>query len=196
MTPKAYNAINAAWPLGTHLPPLEPEEAVRAAKRLWKVARGTAWKGPVRVTSGRRYTRRLHGELVVNPERGWRDLVHLISHAAYAGGHDRHHADLEHRLITYVIEHDWLTGKLRKKPRAPKPPPTKDELRAAKLMHAEARIADWKRKAKLADTKLKHWRRVASGLRRALKPRLVPAAELTTETLAPADYLDTLGGNG
>src|SRR6516165_9378245 len=49
-----YERVNAAWP--NPRPPLTAEEAIRAAKRLYRFSRGRKWVGPVKITSGRRYT--------------------------------------------------------------------------------------------------------------------------------------------
>jgi len=164
-----YRRVNAAWP-GT-VPTLTAEEAVRAAKKLYRFAMGFSWTGPVVVTSGNRNTwvraRRVNGAwervLVVNPEHGWHDLVHLLSHycherTAHDGehGHNAAHARAEMRMIKEVVRRGWLDGKLKDEPK-PEPPPI--DPRAVKLERTDASIARWEAKLRRAENALKKLRR-------------------------------------
>lgn len=73
-------AVNRQWPKPCPAP--HPETALRAAKKLWRVATGKAWPGTWKLTSGNRSTW-FHGTVFsVNPE-SWRDMVHDLSHKAY-----------------------------------------------------------------------------------------------------------------
>ncbi len=65
------------------------------------------------------------------------------------------HAELELQMVLYVIEHDWLFGKLKTKEREM----TETERRDDELEHARRMLATWERRAKLAATKVKLWKR-------------------------------------
>jgi|SRR5262245_49739930 len=163
-----YRRVNASWP--EHVPPLTAEEAERAAKRLYRFVTKSTYTGKVVVTSGRRYsgqrwvrtTNSLVWErrIVVNPERGWRDLVHELSHAweAHAGthGHNATHARLEMRMIKEVVRRGWLEGKLKD---TPKPAPAPVDVRAVKMARTAAAIERWEKKLRRAETALKKLRR-------------------------------------
>src|SRR5262245_53561151 len=73
-----YARTNALWP--ATLPPLTAEEAVKAGKKLYRFVMGKAWLLPVKITSGNRYSYASGGVLSVNPDKGWHDLVHDLSH--------------------------------------------------------------------------------------------------------------------
>jgi hypothetical protein len=49
-----YASVNAQWP--ETLPMLTPNEAIAAAKRLYRFGMKRPWRGKWRATSGRRYT--------------------------------------------------------------------------------------------------------------------------------------------
>jgi len=162
-----YRRVNATWP--ETVPPLTAEEAVRAAKRLCRYVTGETWKREVVVTSGNRYSGRhwvrkngaiVGMALVVNPERGWRHLIHELSHTweRYAGthGHNAAHARLEMRMIKEVIRRGWLDGKLKDKPR---PEPSPVDPRAAKIERTAAAIERWEKKLRRAENALKKLRR-------------------------------------
>jgi len=72
----------AAWPAGT-LPTLTRDEAIRAAKRLWRQAVGLSWPGEWVAGIGNHRTRRRGNRFVVNPRGGWPELIHDLSHSAY-----------------------------------------------------------------------------------------------------------------
>jgi hypothetical protein len=163
-----YRRVNAAWP--AKVPPLTADEAVRAARKLYRFAMGYTWRGPVRVTSGRRYTWIRHGVLVVNPEHGWKGLVHLLSHychdrsvGADEQGHNAAHARAELRMIKEVIKRGWLAGTLVPKP---KPAPVPIDKHAEKVARTEAAIKRWTTKQKRAETALRKLRRRLRALER------------------------------
>lgn len=164
-----YAAVNGQWP--EPMPDLHPEEALAAAKRLYRFAAGKAWKGKWALTSGRRYTWPRSGVYYVNPARtngwsgrdiGWRDLVHMMSHYVNQRLHPtwkphgpEHHA-IERRMVAYVIEQGWLDGSLRK-PAKPKPD------RVAKKKEATAAaLKRWEAKKKRAETALRKLKRRAT----------------------------------
>lgn len=166
MTRARYARVNGEWPAGK-LPELEAGEAVSAAKRLYRFGMGKAWTGPVRLTSGRRFSWVSRRVLVVNPEGGhgrggWRDLVHDLSHYVHSqvnpgkAPHDPRHARIEAEMIGLVLSRGWLEGKLRR-PTAPKV--SAAEKRAAAV---RKRLAAWEAKLRRAETALKKLRRQAA----------------------------------
>lgn len=159
-TQARYVRVNAEWP--HPLPALTPQEAVSAAKRLWQFGTKRGWKGRVQLTSGNRSTwirwSRKPGEgriFYVNPDKGWRNLVHDISHLVHytlhpdLSGHDWRHGHLERAMVSLVVSKGWLEGKLRREPR-PKPNP--QEVHHARIV---ARIKAWETKRKRAENALK-----------------------------------------
>lgn len=180
-----YRRVNAAWPEnvpGRFEPgrAIDADEAVSAARRLYRFATGQTWKGPVHVASGNRaafWFRRVAidgspsfivqttDEMTVNPEQGWRNLVHYLSHWAVPGRHGADHARMELRLVKEVVRRGWLDGRLRKAP--PEAAPTADEARGARLARLEARRAAWDAKARRAARAIAKLDRQIRGLRRA-----------------------------
>jgi hypothetical protein len=120
-----YERVNATWP--KDVPALSAAEAIRAGRKLYRFGMRRTFKGPVRVTSGNRYTWIRRGEMLVNPQHGWHGLVHLLSHYCHRRlkpeemPHGRVHAQLEIRMIKEVLRRNWLDGKLRSQPKPPKP---------------------------------------------------------------------------
>lgn len=151
-----YDVVNAAWP--KDIPPCSREEAKRAALKL------------MLAFAGRRYSRHVYvrkcwiaaSEPYNDIRRGWRRLVHDLSHIVYRIEHKRGvfhahggiHARLEHAMIQHVLEKGWLTGKLKEKV-APKATPTDKAARIAE------RIKRWESKLRRAETALKKLRRTA-----------------------------------
>jgi hypothetical protein len=149
---RRYDRVNATWP--AILPALTAQEAVSAAKRLYRLGMGKAFKGPFRITSGRRYTWIRHGTFVVNPERGWHHLVHDVSHVVQYFSNPSHrphawsHSDIEKRMAEMVITRGWLDGGLKKEPK-PKP-----DIRRVRYERVLASIKRWETKVKRAETAL------------------------------------------
>jgi len=152
-----YRRVNAAWP--ATVPPLTAEEAVRAAKKLYRFERGYTWRGPVKVTSGRRSSAIRGGVIIVNPLGGWHELVHLLSHYLSPGKHGADHARCEMRLIKEVIRRGWLDGKLRSEPKPAAPAPALADIRAERQKRIEERIARWESKKRRAETALRKLRK-------------------------------------
>lgn len=145
----AYEQVNAAWPAGTRdgrdIKP-SPEEALSAAKRLYRIAMKRPFKGAVKLTSGRNYTWVRSGVLYVNPDQnggGWHEIVHALSHFAVrrlhptARDHGPQHAFIERMLIEEVVKRGWLDGKLKPKV---KPLVSPAALRAERARRALARL--------------------------------------------------------
>jgi hypothetical protein len=158
-----YERVNAAWPPGP-LPALTAAEAASAARRLYRFGyslfdRKRAYRGPVRITSGRNYSYVRSGVLRVNPEKGWHDLVHDLSHyvhsrctneAAHRGGH----AFVERVMIEHVVKSGWLTGTLKR----PEKPKLVRNVKADNYANAISRLKRWETKAKRAQTAIRKLR--------------------------------------
>jgi hypothetical protein len=156
-TQARYVRVNAEWP--TELPALTAQEAISAAKRLFRFGMKKAWKRSIKLTSGNRYTWIRSGVLYVNPDRGWHALVHDMSHLVHyrlhpnLSGHDWRHAHLERAMVSLVVSKGWLEGTLR---REPKPQPRLQDIRYARIV---TRIKTWETKRKRAETALKKLRK-------------------------------------
>lgn len=156
---KAYERVNEAWP--DEVPALSAEEATKAARRLYRWATGETWYGPEIVTSGNRYSGLVYHDglksLIVNPERGWKSLVHHLSHSFYWAAnpgekpHSKDHARLEKNMIKEVLRRGWLDGGLRTEE---KPKPSKVEELEKRLVALDSLIEGWERKAKRATNAL------------------------------------------
>ena len=160
--------VNSKWPSEKNLVPTE-QEAIRGAKRLYRIAMGHAWTGKVKLTSGNRYTWIRHGVLYVNPnhsrESGWKGIVHCISHWAHyrknpqEKPHSPKQAYIERDLVDYVLSNGWLDGSLKKTKAKPKPKIDIVQVRYQRILKREAA---WKAKlsrAKNAWSKLDKQRR-------------------------------------
>jgi len=163
-----YDSVNSQWPEGTNegrdLKPT-PQEAMAAARRLYRLGFGKPFKGKIVLTSGNRATWIRGNVLYVNPDQrqwwcstggGWHEIVHGMSHYVAArlhgSAHDHRHAWIERTMIEHVVKSGWLDGKLR---RPEKPKPTADDKRRAKLDGIERRLASWRTKRKRAETAIR-----------------------------------------
>jgi hypothetical protein len=118
-----------AWP--DVMPELTEAEATRAAKRLYRKFMGAPWRFDVVPVSGRCHSyirrvtvgRRRKTAIVVNPGRGWKELVHGLSHTFFRRLHPSlpphhfEHTHFEKAMVRYVIENGWLDGKLKPQPK-------------------------------------------------------------------------------
>lgn len=148
-----YRRVNASWP--TPVPQLTAEEAVKAARKLWRWGMGENWVGPIEVTSGNRYTWVRRGVLYVNP-RSWDRFVHDVSHLLWysanrgqAKPHDKGHARFELKIRKEVLRRGWLAGALKAKARAPQP--KGGDARLVRYRSVVVRMERWQ--AKLARAK-------------------------------------------
>lgn len=155
-TSDLYTRTNDSWQAKPHeLPKLTGQEAVSAVKRLYRKATGRAFKGKFKVTSGNRRTWIWNGVYVVNPDQGWHDIVHDVSHLCHRKinrgekPHSPRHARLEKMLIEHIISNGWLDGALK---REEKPEPPKSEIRVERL---KARLERWLRIERRAATAIK-----------------------------------------
>lgn len=181
--PGIYEAINVhdkepgpLWP--EHIPELTEVEAIRAARRLWRFSCGTTFSGVVKVTSGNRYNRiaweRSVRCIYVNPERGWRDFVHELSHAFdYVvngeSSHNKHHHRFEVKLVKEVVRRGYLDGKLRDPVESTNVVPIVDQKmleRRKRLDAIEMRMINWQRKQQRAERAIAKLNRQKRGLER------------------------------
>lgn len=142
--------VNSKWPKDAPVP--TPDEAVRGARRLMRVALGRKWSGQIKATTGNRNTWVRRGVLYVNPNErprgGWPEIVHGIAHFAHMRRYpnDRPHSDrqayIERDLVDYVLAHGFLTGALKSKAK-PKPP---RDLVAERYARMVKRLAKWEAK--------------------------------------------------
>jgi len=165
-----YSQVNDPWlsvPGGVTTKP-DAQEAVSAAKRLYRKAMGKPFRGTFKITSGNRYNWIRRNVFSVNPGGhhfgAWRDLVHDISHYAHqrlhpdSPAHGSIHRTLERELAIYVIESGWLTGKLKSKA-VPKAKPTGDQKRLLEGARIAERIKSWEAKERRAQNALKKLRK-------------------------------------
>lgn len=199
-----YARVNASWP--EQVPALTADEAVAAAKKLYRFAHGRSWKGKVVVTSGRNHTRmgyagrRRHQfdgtarpyAIIVNPRDGWHELVHHLSHWWGPHGHNAKHARYEMRMIKEVVRRGWLEGALKREPE-PEPAPIPAEeakalARAMKVERTDAAIERWERKKRRAENALKKLQRRKAALERAWARRIVDEAraEVRLDAIGPS----------
>lgn len=174
-----YTRVNALWP--EDVPALTGPEAIRAARKLHRFALGvTIPLAAVRLTSGNRFTWKRHGILSVNPERGWKKLVHHLSHLfdnrlhPETKPHASEHARLEMRMIKEVIKRGWLAGSLKDQPKALAP---ERDARAEKYARLYERVRKWEAKHKRAEVALKKLRRQCAYYER------VTGVDLTTAVI-------------
>jgi hypothetical protein len=123
MAVKQYDPIDIHKPVAPlwpdPLPPLTAHEAERAARRLWRYAMGETYTGKVHIGSGNRYNWYRNGVLTVNPSRGWKNLIHELSHYFWYDAnpgerpHSKHHARFEIKLTKEALRRGWLDGKLK-----------------------------------------------------------------------------------
>lgn len=158
-----YQTVNAVWP--EVVPDLTEQEALAAARRLYRFAMKR--KIPYKLRLGKLRNRSVDidsGGMIVDHRRGWRGLVHSMSHRCHFrlyrnaknfSGHDTRHAWIEREMIRKVVESGWLEGRLR---REPKPEPEVDHAQTRRDSTLAA-LARWTTKAKRADTALRKLRR-------------------------------------
>lgn len=191
MSRERYKSVNAVWP--SEVPKLEAKEAKTAALRLYRAHLGKKFTGKVKITSGNRYTWVRYGVLYVNPDRGWKALVHELSHLIHRRRnpgnrpHASTHTSLEREMIRYVLEKDWLSGKL-KRPETTKPPVDR-AARFAELVEkreAKARkmLEKWEKAQARAEKHVAKWQRVVKGYERRAARKGVVKAGVDIETAA------------
>lgn len=160
-----YDAVNAAWP--EQIPPITREEARRASTKLFAHFGGR--NRPVRkcwiVLSDR-------PNRTNDLSRGWRRLVHDVSHYVWDDrksklfkDHGGLHATLELEMVHYVLEKGWLTGALRIPEKAR---PDLATRREARLLHARSMLTEWTRTLARAERKVKEWRSIVKRIEKVL----------------------------
>jgi len=146
----------------TQIPPITREEAERAAKRLIRkfgsrkessIPRAKDMEGPKEVRRCWIAVTEPYGDL----DRGWRRLVHDVSHRIFRyrypkrRPHDSLHARLEAEMVRFVLASGWLTGTLRP---AEKEAPKRDH-QAVRYARAKATMERAEKRLKLAQAAIK-----------------------------------------
>jgi len=173
-----YNRlVNNKWPRSIPVP--SDQEAITGAKRLFRKAMGRAWRGKVKITSGKRYTWIRGNTFYVNPNdrrnRSWPGIVHDISHWAHyrKNPNDRPHSEkqlyIERDLTDYVLANGFLTGALKSKPR----PKAEKDIVAIRHQRLVEREKSWQAKLKRAQNALKKVQRTKREYERRHNNRLV-----------------------
>lgn len=176
---RLWGYVNDQWKAHpNHKTPPTPEEAIRGFKILYRAASGRAFKGKVVITSGNRHTWVRGGIWYVNPDEprwdglgGWAEIVHSMSHYFHSRNNPTlapHHAKqayLERKLTETALRRGFLDGKLKPKPKAPKPPV--DKLAVA-MERLEAREKAWATKLKRANTAIAKMKKERRSLERKI----------------------------
>jgi hypothetical protein len=181
VTPGAarYVSADAVWESVACVPPITRAEAEAAAKKLYRVFGGKT--GHDHQTRRAKLGRVRRCWITAQPgaglRRGWRRLVHDVSHRIFQyrhpgwRPHHPQHAALEQELAVYVVtQTDWLSQSLAC---APKSKPVRD-LATVRRARVEARLAGW-------EAKLKRAQKAVAKLRRqvAYYERRKPVAEVS-----------------
>jgi hypothetical protein len=169
-----YRSVNGVWP--DAIPPLTAQEAVTGTKRLYRLVMKKPFQGKVRITSGnRRGVAIRYGEMIINPDRGWREVVHSLSHRCHFRLYPNHrphdgrgtHAFVERMMIEHVIKSGWLEGKLRR----PEKPKANVDLKRLRYARICARIERWEAEARRAECALKRLAAKRAYYARTLSPQ-------------------------
>ena len=165
-----YGKVNRQFP--KDLPYITKEEAFKGYKLLMnkfgkKKVRNlsnTKWITK-KLIAGRTRPRKCWIALSGDPSslsKGWRRLIHDVSHRIYdfqnpnsSRDHSHKQAEIELEIGQYVMDKGWLEGKL--KPKA-KPILTKDEKVAKKISNFEKLLSRWETKQKTAHTYIKKYK--------------------------------------
>ena len=136
-------------------PELTDAEAIRVVKKLWRhFAGGSA--GTVFVSRGKRYGvyRDHDGCFHVNSKLGWRRIVENLAFYFVndRGWTDYDYANYQRKMLHYIMDHGWLGGKLKDKPKPVRDPVVK---RAALVTKS---IARWEAKRDRANRALRKLR--------------------------------------
>lgn len=165
-----YDRVNAAWP--ADIPALTADEALKAARKLYRFSMGSTFGGKVVLTTGNRYTWVRNYELRVNAARreyvdgkwvqGWIALIHDLSHYAHSRlnpnlkPHCGAQARIEISMIKEVIKRGWLNGTLKTEAKIAKAAPDMRNVRYERICQ---RIESWERREKRAANALKKLRK-------------------------------------
>lgn len=154
-----YESVNGAWP-DKVIPVPTAQEAVLGSKKLYRLVMKKGFKGKVKVVTGNSHTWVYYGLMKVNPNRtvhygGWKGLVHGLSHYCSrklyptAKPHSPQHAFIEKTMIEHVVNSGWLSGSLKREPRAEVP------VIDIRYQSVIKRIDQWQTKLKRARNALK-----------------------------------------
>ena len=170
-TRQDYDRMDGSWP--ETIPAVTFVELTVAYRRLRKKFVPGRRDLPMKFirTSGRRWSGvqcvqypKDFLEVRLNPDRGWKDFVHWLSHN-FAGGHGERHLRMEWKMIQHVIKSGWLEGRLKRDQKAARPKPPLVERRAANAKRALERA---EHAAANADRRVRKWRRKVTYYERSI----------------------------
>jgi hypothetical protein len=152
------------WP--TQLPPLTADEAVTAARRLYRFAMGETWTGKVKLTSGRNHTWIRDGVFYVNPT-GWKPLLEDLSWLFFSRANPdapRRSKDilrLHKKLLREIVKRGWLTNGLKTRRMPPDVQIILDNMKKEnkELKKLETGVKRWTTKLARAQTMLAKYER-------------------------------------
>lgn len=135
-----------------------PNHAVSYVKAMWKQSTGYKLKWKIRIGTGNRRTWVRGGVLTVNPDQGWHDINHDLSHfierRTSGDAHSDNHLENERRGAELIRKRFLTTGKPDEKSK-----PTTLDLQQKRATSVETRILKWERKAKRAQNALSKLRK-------------------------------------
>lgn len=128
-----------------------PNHAVSYVRAMWKAETGRKFPWKIRIGSGNRRTWLNYSTFTVNPDQGWHDLNHDMSHFierrttgdAHSDSHLRRERNGAHLIVRRFLE----TGKPAKKEQS--------DMIAVRAARVNAGIQRWDAKLKRAATALK-----------------------------------------
>jgi len=140
-----------------------PNHAMSFVRAMWKAETGRKFRWKIRIGTGNRRTWLRSGVFTVNPQQGWHDINHDMSHfieyrmggGAHTDRQLRHERNGAHLIVRKFLETE--------------PPPQKEKpnrvtVRAARV---DAGIKRWEAKLRRASTALKKLKRQQSYYQKA-----------------------------
>jgi hypothetical protein len=156
VTPAEYERIvESIWKEGSTKEQrrnVHPNLAMNYIRAFWKQEVGTKFRWKIRIGTGNRRTWLHRGVFTVNPEQGWHDINHDMSHfierRKTGGAHTDQHIRLERNGAALIVRRF-----LRDEPYV-EPKKEVDHV-AKRAASVDARIKKWETKLRRATTALK-----------------------------------------
>lgn len=164
--------VNSKWQAlsNDEIHSVDPKIAERFAKKSWRRTMKKKFPYKIKLTSGNRKTWVRSGVLNINPENGWKEIVHLWSHwigyCKRLKPHGNDHLRIERDLTDLAIA-EFVGKKSSQKEMAPKP--SLQEKRAESVCK---RLAAWEARKKRVDAAIKKLRRKKTYYDKALAKNL------------------------
>lgn len=131
---------------------VHPNLAINYVRAMWKAEVGRKFRWKIRIGSGNRRTWLASGVFTVNPEQGWHDINHDMSHfierRKTGAAHSDQHLRLERNGAALICRRF-----LRDEPYVEKKP--EQDLVAVRAARVDAGIKRWEAKLRRATTALK-----------------------------------------